>query len=53
MALVQNPEIAAARQDHGVAAAAVVVARAYPFNPVWESRFRYAWGPEFAGRLQQ
>ena len=49
MALVQNPEITAVRQDHGVAAAAVVVARAYPFNPVWESRSRYALGPEFAG----
>lgn len=49
LALLQNPEIIAARQDHGVAAAAVMVARAYPFNPVWESRARYAFGPEFAG----
>lgn len=49
MALTQNPGIIATRQDHGVAAAAVMVARAYPFNPVWESRFRYAFGPEFAG----
>ncbi len=49
MALLQNPEIIAARQDHGIAAAAVMVARAYPFNPVWESRTRYAFGAEFAG----
>ena len=49
MALLQNPEIIAARQDHGIAAAAVMVARAYPFNPVWESRARYAFGSEIAG----
>ena len=49
MALLQNPEIIAARQDHGIAAAAVMVAPAYPFNPVWESRSRYAFGSEIAG----
>ena len=47
-ALRQNPGIAAVRQEHGVAAAAVVIARAYPFNPLWEGRVRAAW-PEFEG----
>ena len=40
------------RQDHGVAAAAVMVARAYPFNPVWDGRMRYAW-PVFEGATNQ
>ncbi len=48
LALQQNPEIAALRQQHGVAAAGVVVARAYPFNPVFESRVRSAF-PASAG----
>ena len=42
-ALEQNPGIIALRQDHGVAAAGVMVARAYPFNPIWEGRARAAW----------
>ncbi len=48
LALQQNPEIAAMRQQHGIAAAGVVVARAYPFNPVFESRVRSAF-PASAG----
>ncbi|HVS34695.1 MAG TPA: TolC family protein [Gemmataceae bacterium] len=51
-ALAQNPSIIAARQEHGIAAAGVMVARAYPFNPVWEGRFRYAW-PVSAGATNQ
>ena len=51
-ALEQNPGIIAMRQDHGVAAAGVMVARAYPFNPLWEGRFRYAW-PVFEGATNQ
>ena len=51
-ALEQNPGIIALRQDHGVAAASVMVARAYPFNPLWEGRFRYAW-PVFEGATNQ
>ncbi len=51
-ALEQNPAIMAVRQDHGVSAAAVMVARAYPFNPLWEGRFRYAW-PVFEGATNQ
>jgi cobalt-zinc-cadmium efflux system outer membrane protein len=48
-ALEHNPEIAAVRQQHGVAAAGVVIANTYPFNPVLESKVRYATGPESAG----
>jgi cobalt-zinc-cadmium efflux system outer membrane protein len=36
-ALRQNPELAAIRQQHGIAAAGVVIARTYPFNPVAQS----------------
>src|SRR5262245_5996750 len=45
-ALEHNPEMAALRQQHGIAAAGVVVARTYPFNPVWETRVQAASGPE-------
>src|SRR5262249_18402082 len=43
-----NPELAAVRQQHGVAAAGVVIARAYPFNPVLENRVQQASGPASA-----
>jgi outer membrane protein TolC len=46
--LQNNPELMALRQQHGIAAAAIVIAETYPFNPVWESRVRYATGPESA-----
>src|SRR5947209_2245290 len=39
-ALENNPELAAARQQRGIAAAGVVIARTYPFNPVWEEKVR-------------
>jgi cobalt-zinc-cadmium efflux system outer membrane protein len=48
-ALEHNPELAALRQQHGIAAAGVVIARTYPFNPVWEAKVRAAFGPESAG----
>jgi outer membrane protein TolC len=44
-ALQYNPEIAAIRQQHGAAAAGIVIARTYPFNPMSESRLRAANGP--------
>jgi outer membrane protein TolC len=44
-ALEYNPEIAAIRQQHGIAAAGVVIARTYPFNPIAETRVRAAQGP--------
>jgi cobalt-zinc-cadmium efflux system outer membrane protein len=48
-ALQNNPELAALRQQHGIAAAAVVIANTYPFNPVWDGKVRAASGPESAG----
>jgi cobalt-zinc-cadmium efflux system outer membrane protein len=55
-ALQNNPELAALRQQHGIAAAAVVIAQTYPFNPVLESKVRATNGPTSAGitnRLSQ
>jgi cobalt-zinc-cadmium efflux system outer membrane protein len=46
-ALAYNPEIAAIRQQHGIAAAGVIIARTYPFNPLAETRVRAAQGPPF------
>ncbi len=48
-ALEYNPEIAAVRSQHGIAAAGIVIARTYPFNPVWESAVRPTIGPQSAG----
>lgn len=48
-ALERNPELAAIRQQRGIAAAAVVIAETYPFNPVWEGRVRGDGGPASAG----
>jgi cobalt-zinc-cadmium efflux system outer membrane protein len=44
-ALQRNPEIAAVRQQHGIAAAEVVIARTFPYNPLLTSRVTYAKGP--------
>jgi cobalt-zinc-cadmium efflux system outer membrane protein len=49
LALENNPELAALRQQHGIAAAGVVIARTYPFNPIWEGKIRAADGPVSAG----
>jgi outer membrane protein TolC len=48
-ALFHNPELAAIRQQHGIAAAGIVIARTYPFNPGYEGRVRYASGSEATG----
>ncbi len=48
-ALEHNPELAALRQQHGIAAAAVIIAQTYPFNPFWEGKIRGDNGPESAG----
>jgi cobalt-zinc-cadmium efflux system outer membrane protein len=48
-ALEHNPELAAIRQQRGIAAGAVVIAETYPFNPVWETRVRAVEGPSSAG----
>ena len=36
-ALQHNPELAVFRQQRGIASAGVVIAKTYPFNPVWGS----------------
>jgi cobalt-zinc-cadmium efflux system outer membrane protein len=48
-ALQNNPELATLRQQHGIASAAVVIARTYPFNPTAQSLVMGAGGPESAG----
>ena len=48
-ALQNNPELATLRQQHGIAAAAVVIARTYPFNPLLENRVQDSSGPVSAG----
>src|SRR5437868_4775931 len=50
-ALANNPSLAAQRSQLGVAAARVVIAETYPFNPVFENRVQYASGPPAAGVL--
>jgi cobalt-zinc-cadmium efflux system outer membrane protein len=47
--LLYNPALAAVRQQHGIAAAGVVIARTYPFNPVWTNKLFADNGPESAG----
>src|SRR5262249_17475494 len=48
-ALRNNPELATLRQHNVIAAASVVIANTYPFNPVLEAKVRAASGPESAG----
>jgi cobalt-zinc-cadmium efflux system outer membrane protein len=48
-ALENNPRLAALRQQHGIAAAALVIARTYPYNPVTQSTLFGITGPESAG----
>jgi outer membrane protein TolC len=35
-ALQNNPQLAALRQQHGIASAGVVIAKTYPFNPIYQ-----------------
>src|SRR5882762_6086323 len=44
-ALENNPTLAAQRKQRGIAAARVVIADTYPFNPVLENRIQAASGP--------
>ncbi len=48
-ALEHNPELAMVRKQRGIAEAAVVIARTYPFTPIWETRITGANGPTSAG----
>jgi outer membrane protein TolC len=44
-ALQYNPDIAAVRQQHGVARGSIIIANTYPFNPSLESRVRGVSAP--------
>jgi cobalt-zinc-cadmium efflux system outer membrane protein len=48
-ALENNPTLRTQRQAHNVAAAEMVIARTYPFNPALENRIQDASGPASAG----
>ncbi len=48
-ALANNPGLAAQRRQRGIAAARLVIADTYPFNPSLEMRVQHASGPEAAG----
>ncbi len=49
LALERNPDLAVVRTQRGVASASVVIARTYPFNPVWQSYYFGTGGPTSAG----
>jgi len=40
-ALLNNPQLAAFRQQHGITAAGLVIAKTYPFNPLYQA---FVWG---------
>jgi cobalt-zinc-cadmium efflux system outer membrane protein len=48
-ALENNPALATQRQARGLAAARVVIADTYPYNPLLENRIQGAEGPQSAG----
>jgi outer membrane protein, heavy metal efflux system len=48
-ALEHNPQLAVVRQQRGLAAGGVVIARVYPYNPTLESTVLAANGPPAAG----
>src|SRR5438874_1780512 len=48
-ALENNLQLAVVRQQHGIAAAAVVIARTYPYNPITQSTVQAVIGPQSAG----
>jgi cobalt-zinc-cadmium efflux system outer membrane protein len=45
-ALANNPQLAALRQQHGIAAAGIVIARTYPYNPITQSTLVNAKGSD-------
>jgi cobalt-zinc-cadmium efflux system outer membrane protein len=48
-ALQHSPELATVREQHGIAAAAVVIARTYPFNPIVQDFVLGVNGPASSG----
>jgi outer membrane protein, heavy metal efflux system len=49
LALQNNPALMTVRQQYGYAQAAVVIAKTYPFNPVYTGYFAQNSGPASAG----
>lgn len=49
--LQYNPALATQRQQHGIAAAAVVIARTYPFNPLWQAFVWYDNGRDVTNHV--
>lgn len=47
--LTHNPDLAFFRTQRGIATAGVVIARTYPFNPVWQSFVLGVTGPTDSG----
>ena len=47
--LANNPQLASIRQQYGIAAAGVVIAKTYPFNPILQTGAAAAMGPPSAG----
>jgi len=48
-AVKNNPDLAVFRAQRGIAEAGVVIARTYPFNPIWTSTVMGDGGPASAG----
>ena len=48
-ALLNNPGLMTVRQQHGYGEAALVIAKTYPFNPVYTGYFAQNSGPASAG----
>lgn len=48
-ALANNPQLAVVRQQAGIAAAGVVIAKTYPFNPILQTAAGGVSGPASAG----
>ena len=49
IALLNNPQLATVRKQQGYAAAALIIARTYPYNPVYTGYVAQNSGPESAG----
>jgi outer membrane protein, heavy metal efflux system len=48
-ALLNNPQLATVRRQHGIAAAGIVIADTYPFNPLYQMFVLADGGPAGAG----
>lgn len=48
-ALANNPQLASLRQQHGIAAAGIVLAKTYPYNPISQSTILGVHAPADAG----